>query len=253
MRISWHDVWGCARGPVRRLAPQTRLLAGAAAFAVCMIVPAATARGSFVAIATAGLWLVLCRPPLRLLSTTLAFGLALFLPYFLLLPIIPDNPSGGYGSAPSALVVPWTILLRGICGTLVAVGTAASLTAGDLREGLVRLPVPRVVSAILVQIIHQAGTLIDESGRIASAMAVRGASRRGVLAWRVLASLPRVWLPRVIARAERVAQVMELRGYCDGSLGSLQRIRTGVNDAAALAVALLVLTLAIVLRVRGAA
>ena len=44
-------------------------------------------------------------------------------------------------------------------------------------------------------------------------MAARGATGGGRAARRVLVSLPSIWLPRVVLRAERVGDAMEVRGY----------------------------------------
>lgn len=252
MRTSLHDIWGCARGPLKAAAPHTRLVAGATTFAACMVTPATTAVGSLVAGAAAAAWLAACRPPGRVVRTTVAFGLILFLPYFLLLPLLPAAPPAATGSWVKALLVPWTVLLRGMSGMLVSVATVTSLSPTELREAMVRLPVPRVVSAILLQIVHQSATLLYETKRVAWAMAVRGASSGRTTAWRVLSSLPRVWLPRVVVRAERVAAAMELRGYCDGDLRPFRSVRTGLADAAVLALAASVLALAIALRIWGA-
>lgn len=251
MRTSLHDLWGCGRGPVRHAAPQTRLVAGAAVFAACMVSTGASVAGSLCAGTVGAVWLVLCRPPWRVLRASLVLGLALFLPYFLLLPLLPEAPSSDGGSWRHALVVPWTILLRGLCGMLVCAATVTSLTATDLREALLRLPVPSIVSAILLQIVHQTATLFYETRRVASAMAVRGASSGGVAAWRVLFSLPRVWLPRVIVRAERVGAAMELRGYCDGHLRSFHAAAFGLADLGTVGLAVALLGTAITLRVLG--
>jgi cobalt/nickel transport system permease protein len=249
MRTSLHDLWGCGRGPVRRAAPQTRLVAGAAFFAACMVSTGATLAGSICAGVVGGTWLLACLPPWRVLRTSLLLGLALFLPYFLLLPLLPDAPSGNAGSWQRALVVPWTILLRGLCGMLVCAATVTSLSARDLREALLRLPVPGIVSAILLQIVHQTATLFYETRRVAAAMAVRGASSSGIAAWRVLVSLPRVWLPRVIVRAERVGAAMELRGYCDGHSPSFHATALGVADLGTLGATAVALGTAITLRI----
>ncbi|HUT77463.1 MAG TPA: CbiQ family ECF transporter T component [Polyangia bacterium] len=248
MRTSLHDIWGRGRGPVRRLSPHTRLNAGIAAFAACIIAPAATVAGSLGVAAVVAIWLAACRPPFRVLRIAGALGLVLFLPYFLLLPLLPDAPSDPGGSWRQALLVPWAVLLHGMSGMLVSVATVASLSASELREALVRLPVPGVVSAILLQIVHQAATLFYETKRVAAAMAVRGASSGGVAGWRVLSSLPRVWLPRVVERAERVTAAMELRGYGEDELRSFQRSKTGLADCAALVAAAGALAASIALR-----
>jgi hypothetical protein len=118
VRTSFHDLWGSGRGPLRRAAPPTRLVAGAAAFAACMVSTGATLAGSLWAGAIALGWVLLCRPPWSVVRAALALGLALLLPYFLLLPLLPDaSAEAAGGSAPGllgALAVPWTILLRGL-------------------------------------------------------------------------------------------------------------------------------------------
>jgi energy-coupling factor transporter transmembrane protein EcfT len=117
---------------------------------------------------------------------------------------------------------------------------------------LVRLPVPRVVAAILLQIVHQTATLFYETRRVAAAMAVRGATGSLGTAWRVLVSLPQVWLPRVIGRAERVAAAMELRGFCDGEPHTFSEVETGVVDLVAVGLCLLAIVGAVAVRVWGA-
>jgi energy-coupling factor transporter transmembrane protein EcfT len=251
MRTAWHDIWGCAHGPVKALAPHTRVLAGATVFATCMTAPPGMPQGSLVTIVATLAWLAACRPPLRVVRSTLTLGLVLFFPYFLLLPLLPSAASAGTRGWEQGLAVPWSVLLRGMSGMVVSVATVTCLTASDLREALVRLPVPSIVSAILLQIVHQTATLFYETQRVASAMAVRGASSGCTTAWRVLASLPKVWLPRVLVRAERVAAAMELRGYCDADTLSFRQVRSGLADGVVLVLGIGVLALAITLRVWG--
>lgn len=251
MRISLYDLWGCGRGPLMRASPQVRLVAGVTAFAGSLVAPGATASGSLCAGGIAAVWVVACGPPLRVLRASILLGLALLLPYFLLVPLLPGPVGDTAQIWRGALGVPWTILLRGLSTMLVCVGTVTAVTAGDLREALLRLPVPSIISAILLQIIHQTGTLFTETQRVASAMAVRGASSRSPVAWRVLFSLPQVWLPRIIDRAERVGAAMELRGYGDGPTPSFHRATLGLFDVIALGAAAGALALAISLRIWG--
>jgi energy-coupling factor transporter transmembrane protein EcfT len=198
-------------------------------------------------------WLIGCRPPLKTVGNAALLGLALFLPAFFLAPLIRNGPSEATWNWSRAMAVPWSIFVRGLCGMLVSLGTVTSLSASDLREGLVRLPIPRLVSAILLQIIHQTGTLVDETRQVAWAMAVRGASGGGRTAWRVLSSLPQVWIPRVVLRAEDVAAAMEIRGYGLDSIRSFRRDRLRAGDAVVLALALGFLACAIALRWAGGA
>jgi energy-coupling factor transporter transmembrane protein EcfT len=249
MRTSWHHLWGSAQGPLTRLAPQTRLLAGTGTFAACMITPAGGLEGSVVISALTSAWLAACRPPLQVVRAALLLGLALLLPPFLLVPVMAASSIPGGGG--QAAAVAWSILIHGLSGMLISISTVVCLTASDLREGLARLPVPGIVAAILLQIVHQTATLSYETKRIGSAMAVRGASGGVGTAWRVLASLPRVWLPRIMVRAERVASAMELRGYCDAELQSFRQVETGLADVAALVLVAGALAVAVAARVWG--
>jgi len=251
MRRSLHDIWGSARGPISRLAPQTRLLSAAVVFAACLVAPAATLAGSLAVTATTAAWLAACRPPRRVITSTAALGLAALLPYFLLLPLISRETSPVSQSWSQAFAVPWSILLRGMSGMLVSVAAATTLRGSDLHEALARLPVPSVVSAILLQIVHQTSTLVDETRRVASAMAVRGASSGIVTAWRLLSSLSQVWLPRLLVRADRVAAAMELRGYLDRALQPMRRTAVGLADVAVLIVVTGLLVASVALRVRS--
>jgi energy-coupling factor transporter transmembrane protein EcfT len=247
MRTSLHEVWGCAHGPVVRLAPPTRMMAGAALFAGCMVAPSATAPGSvFIGAVSVG-WMASCAPPWRLVRWTALLAIVLFLTYLLLLPLIPAGSTGS-GWRPR-MIIAWSLWLRGMGGLLISFATVTTLSAGDLREGLVRLPIPGIVSSILVQIVHQTATLAYETRRIAAAMAVRGAGTGLTTSWRVLTSIPSVWLPRILIRAERVAAAMELRGYCEGGLRSFHPLALGRSDAATLALALATLGAAVFMRI----
>jgi energy-coupling factor transporter transmembrane protein EcfT len=246
MHAALHELWGCGHGPVSRLAPRTRILAGAGLFGVCMVAPVPSPLGLALVSSATLLWLAGCRTPLRTVRAMLVVGCALFLPYFLLLPLIVGNP--GAESWAMASRVPLAVLVRGLAGMLVSIATISTLSASDLREGLLRLPVPSLVSAILIQIVHQSATLGYETRRIAAAMSVRGASGSGVAAWRVVASLPSVWLPRVLIRAERVAASMDVRGYCEQDLPSFGARATGGRDCATLLLVLASLALAAAMR-----
>jgi energy-coupling factor transporter transmembrane protein EcfT len=249
MRAALHEVWGCARGPVSRLAPQSRILTGAALFAACMVAPASSRAGlALLAVAAIG-WLVACRTPLRIVHGAVLLGLSLFLPYFLLVPVLAGGATLEHW--PAAAHAPSSVVAHGLAGMLVSIATVTTLSASDLREGLLRLPVPTLVSAILLQIVHQTAALGYETRRIASAMAVRGASGKGLAALRVLASLPQVWLPRVLIRAERVASAMEVRGYCEQDLPSFGAARFKGRDLLAVAAGTALLALALAVRLRG--
>jgi len=75
MRVALHDVWGCAHGPVSRLAPQTRIVVGASVFAACMVAPVESCAGNAVLAGSTIGWLAACRTPLRITASAAAWGL----------------------------------------------------------------------------------------------------------------------------------------------------------------------------------
>ena len=251
MRTSLHDMLGCGRGPVARLAPQTRLMAGAVLFAACMVAPANTARGIIFIAVAAVCWVAACGPPWRVARSFAVLGLAVFLPYFLLVPLIVAGGSGQGAGWRLALAAPWNVFLHGMAGMLVSTSTAATLSASDLRRGMLSLPVPGIVSAILLQIIHQTSELVYETRRVAAAVAVRGASNGWRTSLRLLSSLPALWFPRLLVRADRVAAAMELRGYCETDLQAFGRSGMTRGDVATLAIVIGVLLLATAIRIGG--
>lgn len=193
------------------LAPRTRILVGCGLLLAGQLAPAHRPGGMALCLAGALAWLGWCRPPGKMTKAFLTAGAAFFLPCLLLAPLIRAGmPQQAWMET---VRVPWAMFLRGMYAVAVSLGMVSALSLGDLHEGIWRLPLPTLVKAILVQIVHQAGNLLHETRQIAAAMAVRGASGRGRAALRVIAGLPSVWLPRVMQRAERVALVLAWRDY----------------------------------------
>jgi energy-coupling factor transporter transmembrane protein EcfT len=250
MLAPWLDFWGRARGPVARLAPQSRIMVGMALFAACLTAPATSAPGAILIPAIALSWIVLCGVPRQTAKALILLGLAMFLPYFLLAPILVGGRAAFAETSvwARAFAGPWDIFLHGLAGMLVATATAATLSASDLRQGLVSLPVPRVLAVILIQIVHQASELQFESKRVAAALAVRSGTSGLRTAVRVLTSLPQIWLPRIINHADRIAAAMELRGYAESDLRIFGRADIQAADVVSIFASLGALGLAMALR-----
>ena len=208
-------VWGQATGPATGLSPQARIGVGALLLATILVVDPACWPGLALWVVVLGGWLLAVRPPTSLRGRLLVFGLLLLGPWFLLVPWI-DPPAGVSLPVPGiegAWVVPWRIFFRGLGGVLVCAWTAATLTLPDLASGLAALPVPRALSVLLLQIMHRTHTLVEETRGMAQAIRVRGAVSGLRAASAIAAALPRVWMPRIIDRAERVSDAMEVRGF----------------------------------------
>lgn len=196
------EAMGSARGPVRQLAPVTRLATGLMLLAACLVSAPDRPAGGLQLLATTALWLLTCRPPWRVLGRTALWGLVLLGSLALLALAAPGAPE-----------VAWRVGARGLGALLVGAATLWSLRVAELQRALRQLGLPSSAAAVVTQILQQAGTLLGETRRIAAAIKLRGA--RG---WSVLTALPRVWLPRVLQRSERVALAMQVRGYDPAAL-----------------------------------
>jgi len=249
MRSLWHDTWGSGRGPAMRLAPAARLVTGGLLFTACMIAPTASAPGAALALGIALAWLTACGPPWRFVRAVLGIGLLVMAPYFLLAAWLGEGAPSG--AQPGALGAALGLLVRGASGLLISAATLTGLHPGELDEALSVLPIPRAVSAILIQVVHQTATLGYETRRVAAALSVRGATQGARTAWRLLSSLPRVWLPRVVDRADRVAAAMELRGFCELPASERSPRFTSWRDAFAVTLAACLLATAVVVRLWG--
>ncbi len=232
-----------------RLTPQTRVACAAAAIGICLLTPATTAAGLSAVVATLFLWLWLCRPPAAFMRGAAVFGLAMLSPVLLLTPVIRASaPEAGWAAAAAA---PWSVLVHGLAVMLISVAAASTLSPSALRRGLAGLPVPETVALILLQIVQQTSSLLAETRRIAAATAVRGGTVPARTALSLLVSMPKVWLPRVIGRADRVAAAMDLRGLGEVRLADLGTARPGPLDPLALTAAVLALVAAATLRLKG--
>lgn len=197
--------------PIRRLSPQGQLTCGAIGIVAAIVAPLHTPSGLAFCAGLLMLWIWACRPSPRPCLAALGAGVVLFAPLAALAVL-----GASAQARPQALGVAQALFVRSMSTLLVSMGLFSGLDAPSLQEGARRLPLPRVVRSLVSQIARQALILVDETRAIAAAMALRGASGPLHTAWRLLASLPSVWLPRVIERAERSASAMELRGF-DGA------------------------------------
>ncbi|MCD6496932.1 MAG: hypothetical protein J7M25_01325 [Deltaproteobacteria bacterium] len=246
--------WGMTDGFLSRLDPTVRMLCILSFLSAALIVrPIHLAGGCFVA----GLSIVAAVASgmsLRRFMQILAVGAVVFAPAFLLTPWLTGGaplfeiPVLGWVTS-RGLDIAATIVVRGQVALLLGSVLAASLDATDLALGLKRLPIPHIVVVMVLQVGRWVAVLLAETRGISQAIALRGAGRGLSGGWLVLANVPLVWVPRVTARARRVASAMEVRGY-GGELPRASLARPGLVDASSVAVALLVLAGAIVIRMR---
>jgi len=231
-------LWGTARGVARTLLPEVRVLVALAGLTACLLADAASWPGLVLIGLTVLTAFVAVAPPPKPLGSVLLIGTVLLAPFFVLAPwsaaALPRNGLPWIGG----LVAPWRIVFTGL-GVLAVVSTGvSSLTRSDLREALARLPLPRLLAAVILQIVMQTDLLVQEAARIMLALRGRGATHGLGNRLRVVLGLPRVWLPRLVFKAERVALAMEARGYPTRPLSLVthhRRTRDGVALVAAVA------------------
>lgn len=214
LAAAWIELWGCGVGPVRGLSPQTRVLTGAMVWAACLLAPL-SGGGVALLVVAAGGWIAARGVPWRVQRAMLVVSCAACLPLVVLAGVASAARAARWAELGPSLVTLGELLLRGVAAALVVTATAAALGMDDLRAALAALPTPAGVATISLQIVHQTTALLDETARIVTALAVRAAGRGGC---RLLLALPRVWLPRLLARAERVAIAMQVRGVSEEDL-----------------------------------
>lgn len=210
--------------------------------------PTKPTQALLVVLATAS-WLAVSGIGFRRLGQTLLFGCSLFLPVFLLSPWLEGGDvvielTSSIAVSSEGLIIPARIVLRGLACLLIGVGLAAATDLSSLAVGLARVPLlPNIVVVMTVQTLRWSAVLLEESRGITRAIILRGGGgwRGGV---QLVRSLPLVWLPRVIARAERVTAAMEVRGY-GGELPERSAAPLRAVDALGLSAALLIASVAV--------
>lgn len=202
---------GSARGVLQSATPGTRLLGGLFVFLSVLLAPLPTRAGAVVVMSGVASWVALTGLSLGAVARLTALGGVLLSPYLLLAVVFPVED----GPAIVELGVPLSVVAKGIGGMLVSISTLAALNPSSFRTGLESLRAPRTVISLLAQILQQTGTLWSETQRMSQALKVRAAVGGRFSHWRAVAALPRVWLPRLLDRAERVGAAMEVRGYVE--------------------------------------
>jgi len=197
---------------MRRITPSTRIICGIVILASCLVLPVYKPLGFYIICGSTITWVLLCGIPWKNITGLLLYAFLLFLPLFLLIPWIDHHPSGGCNWY-DATKVPMEISIRGTACILVCASTIAILDLSEFSTGLSRLSIPRMITSLVIQIVHQTAMLANESRRISAALRVRGVPSGYMARLRFLPALPTIWLLRVMNRAERIAAAMELRGF----------------------------------------
>lgn len=215
------SIWECARGPLASLTPQVRLLLGVMSVICCLVSRPHTLAGAIMIGATVILYVSGAGLPRTMLFRVALLGCIMFFPLFLLAALAQAAWGPGYfsGFGLERLRVPWAILCKGTGVILITSSTLSTMSPLQFNYALLSLKIPPSWAFLCQQILHQSGTLLAETQRMALALAIRGATQGWPSRIKAARWLPLAWLPRVLARAERVAVAMELREFMDGATG----------------------------------
>lgn len=241
-------LWGCGDGLLKSLQPPIRIMAGVLIGATCLLIPLRAAKGVSFLLVVSFCWVFSAAMPQKVIFRCAAASIILFFPFLLLSPWMT-------GETVTALpIIGHTmqaarIALRSTCMLFVAAATIASLTLHDVHCGLVYLPVPRSLVMLIVQLIFQTMLLTEETTRIIGVLRLRSAS--GVHGMRVFFSFPVVWMVRMLFRAERTASAMAVRGYGVEATLKVEKLRLTTADLLTIFVAGLLLTVSVVMRIKG--
>ncbi len=190
-------------------------------------------------------WTLLCKVPAKHLAYALLLAACMFSPYLLLAPYTHYKTGVSWFEAIQPLLV---IGLRGTLSLLACLATYTTLNATELREALHTLPIPQIIHALILQIMHQTAMLKDETSRMLAAYKLRGITTSGLrLRMRCLCAFPVLWLLRLTIRAERVGDAMELRGFT-GAAYIRYEDKSKLSDLLTRTAALLMLLAAIILK-----
>ncbi len=216
--------------PLALLAPTPRLVCALLVGSALLVADPTRGKGAALALGLLCLWLGLARIQARHLVHLLGVGVLLFLGTWGTTALAGGGEGLGHA---------WTLAFRSLATAALAGTTLRTFRLGSLLRATAGLP----GAPLREQIAHQTLGLMEESRRILQAWVLRGAARRIAL----VPATPRVWLPRVARRAERVSAAMDLRGIPSHGLFWEQQPFT-TRDAAALVLALGALVGSLVLR-----
>ncbi len=206
------EFWGSGSRRMQSLTPSARVACGLIVFISCLFAPLHQPLGMALVCGAVVGWVWLCGVPRKNLVGLLLYAGILFLPLFLLTPWVPP-PHTASSHWFGAVRVPLEIGIRGTGCIFICAATIATLDFAELGTALGGLPVPRTMAILIMQIVHQTAMLTNETGRISSALRIRGLPSRLTMRLRVLGAFPAIWVLRIMNRAERVAVAMDLRGF----------------------------------------
>ena len=217
--------------PVHRLPPETKV----AAHLVFVLAVVVTPRAQIWAFFVHGLLLVgvlsLSEIPLGFFIRRLGVEVP-FVLFAVFLPFVgggPDITVAGVAMSQEGLWGAWNILAKATLGVGASVILVATTEVPHLLRGLDRLRVPRPITAIAGFMVRYLDVVVNEWGRMRTAMAARGYDPRWIGQIRALGTAGGALFIRSYERGERVYEAMLARGF-DGRMPDIGSVRARPLD-----------------------
>lgn len=205
--------------PVHRLRPECKL----AATGLFVLAVVATPREAFWAHGAHAVAVVVVAAVARLPAGVLARRLVVEAPFLLFALALPFVGGGertdvaGVALSVGGLWAMWAILAKATLGLAASVVMTATTPVPALIDGLDRLRVPRIFTAVAGFMVRYADVVVGELRRMRVARESRGHDARWLWQARAVASSAGVLFVRSFERGERVHLAMLSRGF-DGTM-----------------------------------
>lgn len=208
--------------PIHRTAPEVKILA-AVVFVLGVAVTPRTAIWAFALDAVVVVWL-LRTVGYRFRQAVGRFMVVLpFIAFSFFIPFVAGGQSTnvlGIDLSVAGLWASWNIIAKALLGTGVSLILAGTTPIPDFIRGLSRLRVPATLVSIMAFMFRYFDLIVEDLGRIRTAMVARGHDPRWLWQAKPLASAAGVMFVRSYERGERVHSAMLARGF-DGHMPML--------------------------------
>ncbi len=229
------DAWADLDSPVHRLDARVKLICALVLLVAVLAVP--IARNEMLVVCAGLLVAVACAS--RLPARWVLKRMAILVPFLVLgtIAVIFVPPAEAADALPLAgrelsrqAVSVW-LSVGGKCllSLLVAVLLTGTTTSADMLRAAEALRVPRTLTALAGFAVAHLAVLVDEAGRMITAMRSRGGVRGLRRRVRTMQSMLVTLMARTVERADRIALAMVARGY-RGSMPSLEQRPVPLSD-----------------------
>lgn len=219
-----HALYVHEHSPVHRLPPQVKV---ASAFVFVFLVAITPSRAVW-AFGVYGAALVATVLVSRIGAKFVLFrmlGILPFIAFAFLIPFIASGPRVdvvGVAVSQEGVWAAWNVIAKASIGASVSIVLAGTTEVPDILSGLNRLRVPAVFTSIAGFMVRYLELIVEEIGRVRTAMTSRGYDPRWLWQARPIAASAGAMFIRSYERGERVHAAMVARGY----QGTMPELRT---------------------------